>query len=180
MALQDSSKVLIGEIQGLHGIKGAVRCRFYINHIKDIEKCSVFVDEHGHEYKVLEMIPTRHRENFILKINNIISADQAEKLRGMSLYVKRQDLPPLQSNEYLYADLIGLKVLTVDEKDYGRIISVHNFGAGDILEVQLKATTKKVLIPFTNDAVPEIDLVKKTIKINEDFVPIVTGQEEKV
>jgi 16S rRNA processing protein RimM len=75
-------------------------------------------------------------------------------------------LPPLAEGEYYHADLIGLKAVDRDGSDVGIVVAVENYGAGDLLEIEL-AGGKKSLIPFR----PGIaDLVDGRIVLDRDFL----------
>lgn len=90
--------------------------------------------------------------------------DQAEALRGTRLYVQREALPVIEEAEtYYHADLIGLSAETAEGQVLGRVTAVHDFGAGELLEIAPEppaGTTRgeSLLVPFTREAVPEIDL----------------------
>ncbi len=95
----------------------------------------------------------------IAVLNGIANRDEAEKLRGTDLYVSRAVLPPPEDeDEYYHSDLIGLKAISPEGEAIGKIIAVHNFGAGDLLEVRFDGEPQAELIPFENKHVPRIDL----------------------
>ena len=84
--------------------------------------------------------------------------DAAEAMRGVKLYVPREALPATDDDEeYYYADLVGLRVETADGAVLGRVKAVHDFGAGDVLEVVFEAGGNE-LLPFTRDMVPVVDV----------------------
>ena len=82
-------------------------------------------------------------------------------LKGTELFIKRKVLPQTDDEEYYHADLLGLNVYNRDGKKMGVVKAIHNFGAGDIVEVVIAETENTVLIPFNNNTVPEIDFVKQ-------------------
>src|SRR5258705_8253727 len=80
-----------------------------------------------------------------------------KRLNGLELYIAREKLPATDEDEYSHADLIGLAAVTPANEPLGRVIAIHNFGAGDIIEIgPLSGAT--MLLPFTNAVVPSVDL----------------------
>jgi len=86
---------------------------------------------------------------------------QAEVLKGTELFIKRKSLPNTDDGEYYHADLLALNVYEPDGKKMGVVKAMHNFGAGDIVEVAIGETEKTVLIPFNSNTVTDIDFVKQ-------------------
>lgn len=90
----------------------------------------------------------------------------AEGLKGQTLFVQRDSLPELDVDEVLVDDLIGLRVLMPDEQPIGKITAVHNFGAGDVLEIGGRPNNQDdVLVPYHRDYVSEPDMTAGTITI---------------
>ena len=81
----------------------------------------------------------------------------AERLNGIELYVPREKLPATDTDEYYYADLIGLAAVTTADAPIGCVIAIHNFGAGDIIEIA-PPQGATMLLPFTNAVVPTVDV----------------------
>ena len=96
-------------------------------------------------------------------------------MSGVKLYVERSVFPEPDDGEFYHADLIGLNAETEDGAALGRVVSVYNFGAGDILEINAK-NNDKLLIPFTNAAVPVVDIAKKRVVV---VLPDEVAGEEK-
>jgi 16S rRNA processing protein RimM len=95
--------------------------------------------------------------HLIAVLKGITTREQAERLNGVELFVAREKLPATDDNEYYHADLIGLAAVTTTDEPLGRVVAIHNFGAGDIIEIAppLGAT---MLLPFSNAVVPTVDL----------------------
>jgi 16S rRNA processing protein RimM len=95
----------------------------------------------------------------IARTEQVDSKEAADALRGLRLYVARDALPPTEdADEFYLADLIGLEAGGPDGAPLGRVKAVHDFGAGDILEIDPGGGRPTVLIPFTREAVPEVDI----------------------
>jgi 16S rRNA processing protein RimM len=88
--------------------------------------------------------------------------DAAEKLTNIKLYVSRDRLPPVEDDEtFYYADLIGLSAVTPDGATLGTVTAIHNFGAGDLVEIKPAGGGEPLMVPFTEAAVPEIDMAER-------------------
>ena len=114
------------------------------------------------------------KNGFIARIKGVTDRNQAEALRGTELRVDRDKLPEPHEGEFYHADLIGLKADTTRGEPYGDVIAVHDFGAGDLLEIQLAGSSKTELIAFTAETVPAIEIANGRIVI----VPPVEDEEE--
>ena len=83
--------------------------------------------------------------------------EEAERLNGLELYIAREKLPEPEQDEYYHADLIGLAAVDTANAPLGRVIAIHNFGAGDIIEIA-PPQGATMLLPFTHAVVPTVDL----------------------
>ncbi len=97
------------------------------------------------------------KDHLVATFRGIASRNDAEKLNGIELYVPREKLPDTDDGEYYHADLIGLAAVNAADEPLGRVIAIHNFGAGDIIEIAPpKGPT--LLLPFSNAVVPTVDI----------------------
>jgi 16S rRNA processing protein RimM len=92
------------------------------------------------------------------RLAGVADRTTAESLKGTPLYVEKSRLPAPEEDEWYYDDLIGLKALAPDGAEIGEIAAVQNYGAGDLLEIRLRGGRQTVLVPFTQAAVPEVDV----------------------
>ncbi|MDP5348253.1 MAG: ribosome maturation factor RimM, partial [Paracoccaceae bacterium] len=99
----------------------------------------------------------------LVRLSGVSTKEEADALKGVKLFVPRDRLPALPDDEYYHADLIGLTVLDTGGTTLGRVKAVLNHGAGDILEVQVPGSSDTVLLPFTLEAVPTVDLASGRI-----------------
>ena len=97
------------------------------------------------------------KDHLVATFKGVTTREEAERLNGIELYVPREKLPDTDDDEYYHADLIGLAAVTAAGDPLGKVIAVHNFGAGDIIEIA-PPTGTTMLLPFTNAAVPTVDL----------------------
>jgi 16S rRNA processing protein RimM len=95
--------------------------------------------------------------HLVATLKGIATREDAERLNGIELYVAREKLPATDDDEYYHADLIGLTAVNAANEPLGRVIAIHNFGAGDIVEIA-PPHGPTLLLPFTNAVVPSVDL----------------------
>ncbi len=146
----------MGVITGAHGVRGAVRVKSFTADPASIVAYGPLEDEEGARRLALTLDGTV-RGLLIARIPGIADRDAAERLKGTRLYLPRAALPPAGEEEYYHADLIGLAVALKDGTPFGRVRAVHDFGAGDSLEIE-QPDGAVVLVPFTEAAVPVVDL----------------------
>ena len=91
----------------------------------------------------------------VIKFESVNDRNEAEKLKGISFYVKKEDLPSLNSNQFFICDLIGQKVSVIGKNVDLEIVDVKNFGAGDLIEISEKGAKDSFFIPFTKENFPE-------------------------
>jgi len=152
-------RVLLGRITGVHGLKGEVKIITYTGEPEDIAAYGALTGANGERHFRISAIRSVKGATVIATLHGVGDRDEAERLRGTDLYVSRTALPPPEDDdEYYHSDLIGLKAISPDGETIGKIIAVHNFGAGDLLEVRFEGERQALLIPFENAHVPRIDL----------------------
>lgn len=155
------SKVCIGQIVNVHGIKGAVKIRPYLKNPMDIGHFGPLTDKEGHQ--TFEVSAQSRKGDFVLaSIKGITDRTMAEGLKGLNLYINRDQLPP-QKDGFYYCDLIGMSVLE-NGKPFGKVMSVQNYGAGDILDIRtIKGRT--FAFDFSKATFPRIDVSAREIDI---------------
>lgn len=113
----------------------------------------------------------------VVRIKGISDRNQAEALKGTELYVLRSDLPDVtDEDEFYYADLVGMQAVFKDGECFGIIARVHDFGAGDMLEIipDGKSESSSVLVPFTMEMVPEVKMAagQVILDLSDDFFDV--------
>ncbi len=157
-------RVCVGRIAGAHGVQGWVRITSYTDRPEDVAAYGPVSDEKGEREFELEVMRMA-KAQVLARIPGIADRNAAEALRGVRLFVPRDRLPAPEEDEFYYDDLIGLAVETLDGRALGEVISVQEYGGGDMLEVgQRRGRT--VLVPFTRDVVPVVDLAARVLKID--------------
>jgi 16S rRNA processing protein RimM len=139
-----TERVTLAAVAGAHGVRGEVRLKLFSESLASLS---------GHDQVLVNGTPRRLLQvggtpkSPTARLEGIIDRSAAESLRGTLIEVERDALPPLEEGEYYHSDLIGLPCVSLDGSGVGTVSAVENFGAGDLLEVELR-NGKKSLIPF--------------------------------
>jgi len=151
-----AGRVCIAQIGAAHGVRGEVRLRAFTEDPLSVRRYGPLETEDGRRFEIEAVRPAR--DMLVARLKGISDRDAAERLTNLRLYVARDRLPKPADGEFYHADLIGLAATTADGAPFGTVKAVHNFGAGDLLEIEPAAGGMTVMLPFTDAAVPTIDL----------------------
>lgn len=155
MTLPD--RVCVGAIAGAFGVQGEVRLKSFCAEPEDIVDYAPLYTEDGS--RSFDVTLTRPLKNGLgVRLSGVATKEQADALRGVTLWTARENLPSLPDDEFYHADLIGLEVVDTGGVRLGTVRAVHNHGAGDILEIFAPGRKQALLLPFTKAAVPTVDL----------------------
>ncbi len=168
-----ADRVCVGVVVGVHGVRGAVRVKSFTEVAADIGYYSPVEDETGTR-KFRLKVTGEVKGSAIVTLEGVTSRDAAEALKGTKFWVARERLPRLEEDEFLYSDLIGMAVVGLDGQTLGTVTSVHDFGAGDVLDIAL-TPRGNLMVPFTRDAVPEVDVSGRKLVV----IPPVYAPDEK-
>jgi 16S rRNA processing protein RimM len=160
---KSAAKICLGVILGAHGIKGEVKIKTFTHDPLAIAAYGALCDAHGKPFRLTA--PRIAKGGVIAAIEGVSDRTAAEALTGTELFVARAVLPEPKANEFYHADLIGLEARLKTGDRLGRIAAVHNFGAGDILEIA-GGSTASLMVPFRRAAVPRLDLDAGVIEID--------------
>jgi 16S rRNA processing protein RimM len=149
-------RVCVGVVTGPHGVRGAVRIKSFTEEPQDIARYGPLMDESGVRRLELRLFGTA-KGVVIAHVVGVEDRDQVEGLRGLRLYLARSALPQIGEEEYYHADLIGLEAVLGDGTAVGRVRAVHDFGAGDTLELA-RTGAPPVMVPFTRAIVPIVEI----------------------
>ena len=97
------------------------------------------------------------KDHLVAALKGVATREDAERVNGIELYIAREKLPATEADEYYHADLIGLNAINAQGETIGKVLAIHNFGAGDIIEIA-PAQGSSLLLPFTNAVVPTVDI----------------------
>ncbi len=152
-----TDRICVGAIAGAFGIAGEVRLKSFCSQPEDIASYGPLSSEDGtRQFRITLTRPVAG--GLGARIAGVTTKDEADALRGTSLYVAREKLPSLPDDEFYHADLIGLEVRDTGGAVIGTVAAVHNHGAGDILEIAAPGHKTALLLPFTLAIVPTVDL----------------------
>ncbi|HEV2186077.1 MAG TPA: ribosome maturation factor RimM [Stellaceae bacterium] len=160
-------RVCLGIVGAPHGVRGAVRIKSFTAEPAAIAGYGALEDESGTRRFTLKVIGSAKGDGMIIaKLSGVADRDRAETLRGLRLYAPRAVLPATgDDDEFYHADLVGLAALLENGTQLGTVIAVHDFGAGDMLEIGREAG-QPVLVPFTRAAVPVVDLSGRRVVLD--------------
>ncbi|KIC15399.1 ribosome maturation factor RimM [Leisingera sp. ANG-Vp] len=152
-----SDLICVGAIAGSFGVRGEVRLKSFCAIPEEIEDYSPLSNEDGSQSFSLTI--TRPIKNgFAALLGGIETKEDADAVKGLRLFARRDQLPKLPDDEFYHTDLIGLEVYDTGGTLLGTVKSVQNHGAADLLEVHGPGMKDAVLLPFTLAAVPTVDL----------------------
>ena len=159
---RDREWVCVAVVAGAHGLRGALKLRCFTERPEDVAAYGPVFDQHGRRFELEVIGPAPG--GVMARAEGIEDRNAAEALRGTELFVPRAALPELQPDEFYYSDLEGMEALLPDGSHFGVVHSVGNFGAGDLIDV-LAADGRRISLPFTRQAVPSIDLERRTLVV---------------
>ncbi|RDC74809.1 16S rRNA processing protein RimM [Rhodovulum sp. 12E13] len=152
-----TGRVCVGAIAGAFGVRGEVRLKSFCAEPQAIAAYGPLTTEDGtRRFEVTLMQPVK--AGYAARLSGVTSKEAADALRGTRLYADRAALPPPEEGEYYHADLIGLEVRDTGGHLLGHVRAIHDHGAGDLLEVHGPGLKQTVLLPFTHEAVPTVDI----------------------
>ena len=156
--------VVLGVILGAHGVRGDVRVKSFTAEPEDIFAYGPQLGKSG-ETLVTPTSVRPAKAHLIVIPEERRQKEDWDALKGVELCVERDALPETDEDEVYIDDLVGLNVVNEADAPLGKIKAVLNHGAGDLLEVMPNAAGKPVLIPFTLEDVPDVDLAAGQVTV---------------
>jgi len=158
-----AAPICVARIGAAHGVRGAVKLWTFTEDPLAVKRYGPLTTKDGARQFELTHVRAA-KDHLVATLRGIGSREDAERLNGVELYIAREKLPATDEDEYYHADLIGLAAVNAANEPLGRVIAIHNFGAGDIIEIApLQGAT--LLLPFTNAVVPTVDLANRRVVI---------------
>ena len=162
MTEQTNDRVCVAQIGAPHGVRGEVRLWPFTADAMALGEYGVLESEDAtREFEIETLRPAK--DHLVARLRGVADRDAAEQLRNVKLFVPRARLPAPEAEEFYHADLIGLPVFDTSDQQLGTVMAVHNFGAGDLLEIQRTAGGDSVLLTFTQAVVPVVDVAGRRI-----------------
>jgi len=152
-----AERICVAQIGGAHGIRGEVKLKSFTADPLAVKDYGLLESEDGAASFEIEAL--RPAKGYLVaRLRGVRDRNAAEQLTNLRLFVPRERLPPPAADEFYHADLIGLAAVTAAGVEVGTVVAVHNFGAGDILELRPPAGGTTIMLPFTDAFVPRIDI----------------------
>jgi len=173
-----AARICVARIGAPHGVRGAVKLWTFTEDPLAVKRYGPLMAKDG--ARQFEVTHAREaKDHLVASFRGVTTREEAEKLNGIELYITREKLPATDDDEYYHADLIGLAAVTSANEPLGRVIAIHNFRAGDIIEIA-PPQGATMLLPFTNAVVPAVDLANGRVvielpdEIEGEDVPTIT------
>ena len=179
-----AQRLKVGVITGPHGVRGQVRIKAFTEDPATIGDLGPVETAAGRRFDLKVM--GLSKGVVLCRLSGIGTRNAAEDLKGTELFVTRDRLPEIDEPDEWYAtDLVGLEVWLASGSAIGRVVSVQDFGAGDLLEVALTTSRRTVFVPFTLEVVPVVDIDGGRIEIDPpegllDDAPAPRAGEEEI
>ena len=168
MATSKTHFLVVGQFGAAHGISGWIRVNSYTQPKDNLLNYQPWHLKTPAGFDPIEVIGQRSGQSLIVQTAQSKDRETAQQLTGKKIYVTRESLPPTMQDEYYWADLEGLQVVTEQGKIVGTVDHLIETGANDVLVIKNGTTIQ--LVPFLlEETIVAVDLVKKTIRIRWNF-----------
>jgi 16S rRNA processing protein RimM len=155
--------ICVARIGAAHGVRGEVKLwPFTEDPMAVIDYGPLSTKDGARQFEVVRARVAK--DHLVATLKGVATREDAERVNGIELYIPRDRLPATEAGEYYHADLIGLPAIDTKGDPIGKVFAIHNFGAGDIIEITpLQGQT--LLLPFTDAVVPTVDLANGHVVI---------------
>ncbi|MBI4367496.1 MAG: 16S rRNA processing protein RimM [Deltaproteobacteria bacterium] len=159
------SKIRVARIGAAHGVRGEVKLwPFTQEPMAAADYGPLETEDGAQRFEIEALRPAK--DHLVARLKGIGSREAAAKLCNLDLFVPRERLPPIaEADTFYHADLIGMAAVTPEGAPLGNVIALHNFGAGDLIEIATTGGGEPLLLPFTETVVPKIDMALRQIVI---------------
>ena len=158
-------RIIVGTISGSFGVHGDVRLKSFCADPEALADYTPLTRADGTEIMTI-VIKGQTKGALIARVDGITTKEEADGLRGMDLFARRDQLPTLPDDEFYHTDLVGLMAFDTGGETLGRIKAVQTNGAEDLLEIISPTDKDTVLVPFTKAIVPTVDLATGRLVID--------------
>ncbi len=163
--MTSAKKICVARIGAAHGVRGEVRLWTFTEDPLAVAAYGPLETSDGTRRYTIKRIRAA-RTHLVATLDGVTTREAAEQLNGVELYVSRDRLPAPADGEFYHADLIGLAAETAQGEPLGQIVAMHNFGAGDIIEIA-PASGPTIMLPFSNAVVPVVDIAGGKVVIDK-------------
>ena len=163
-----ATDILLAAVMGAHGLKGEVKVKIFTAAPEALRAYGPLQDAAGKSFAITALRSAKPGEA-VVSFSGITSREGAEALKGTELFIAREKLPDADEEEFYHADLIGLEAWDADGRVLGKVSGIHNFGAGDVIEITRGSSSGSpggdtVLLAFTRETVPHIEIAQGHVK----------------
>jgi 16S rRNA processing protein RimM len=155
--------ILFCAIIGAHGLSGEVKVKAFVSELENLRGYGPLHTSDGRAFVVENARPVK-ADIAVVRFEGVATREAAEALKGTELFVARDVLPPPDEDEFYHADLVGLRVEDVEGRTLGTVKGIHNFGAGDVIEIE-QPDGGDIFLPFTRESVPTVDIKSARIVV---------------
>jgi 16S rRNA processing protein RimM len=159
-----ADRICVARIGAAHGVRGEVKLWTFTEEPLALADYNPLETQDGARTFEIEVVRAA-KDHVIARIAGADDRDAVQKLTHLELYVSRDRLPPVEDGAYYHHDLIGLIAETKSGETLGTVLAIHNFGAGDVIEIGPLDGGDSVMLPFTDEVVPEVDLDGKRVVV---------------
>lgn len=164
---RSSERILLARIGRAHGIRGEVRVNAFTENPLAFGEYGPLFDSGGRPFELLSVHEAG--KAIVARFAGIEDRDAAEAVNGTDLFVERADLPEIgESETWYHADLIGSEIVDTGGARLGTLRAIHDYGAGDILEIALE-TGGELMLPFSREYFPSVEPGDRRITIADGW-----------
>jgi 16S rRNA processing protein RimM len=149
--------ILMGVFGAPQGVRGEIRVKSLTGEPAAIGLYGPLTDKVGKRAFAFESLRPLKDDMLVARLAGVSTRDAAETLKNLELFARRDQLPPPSEDEFYYDDLVGLEAVDAAGAPLGRVISLMNYGAGDVLEIAPAEGGETLLLPFTKRVAPRIE-----------------------
>lgn len=165
-ARSDHKRICLGAFAGAHGVKGDTLIKAFTETPRSVAAYGPVETEDGARSFTFQYLRDHKPGLVIVRAPEIASREDAAALKGVRFYVDRTALPAPDEDEFYLDDLVGLRAVDETGADAGRVTAVHNFGAGDLIELgDIPSVNGPRIVTFTKETAPSVDLAGGRITI---------------
>jgi 16S rRNA processing protein RimM len=152
----NDARICVARIGAAHGVRGEVKLwPFTEDPMAVLHYGPLSTKDGARQFEVARARVAK--DHLVAALKGVATREDAERVNGIELYIARDKLPATEAGEYYHADLIGLRAVDTQGETIGKVLAIHNFGAGDIIEIA-PTQGSSLLLPFTNAVVPTVDI----------------------
>jgi 16S rRNA processing protein RimM len=160
-----ANRICVARIGAAHGVRGEVKLWSFTEDPAAVAQYGPLETQDGTRCFEIEALRAA-KDHFVARIAGVNDRDAAESLRNIELYIPRARLPKIEEADTFYhADLVGLDAVTPDGARVGTVHALHNFGAGDIIEIAPDGGGEPLMLPFNETTVPKIDVAARQVVV---------------